>query len=204
MEAPPEPPPPPSTEAGDDVGGETGLDTTEGEPAGEPEGELVEEDTGPGIPFVGIGLSTIGGLAAAASVVAVGVGVAPALRYFGGTGKQAEVRAAFENAEGNAERRTAAGDAADLRASLLADANLWNSQGQVVAGLGVLGVAVGVGALIGGIVMISSNGEEADDAVAGEAPAAAAAAPVSDDKDDDDDNDDDTNDEPAPEIEEEY
>jgi hypothetical protein len=141
---------------------------------------------GPGPPIAGIALSAVGGVAAAAGTGAMVLGVIPAISYFAGSGGQAAAVARYNNAEGNADRRAAAGDAADAYAAQARDATAWNNQGRWLLLGGTGGLAAGAGLLVGGILMIANHGgepgEDSDDEDDNERD---------DDKSDDDDTDDD-------------
>jgi cysteine-rich repeat protein len=121
------------------------------------------EPTRPGPPIVGIAVATTGGLVTATSLVAVVVGVLPAVSYLAGARDQAAAAGRYRQADTIAEQRQAAGDAADAYADQATRAFLWNSQGRWLAIGGGVGLGVGVGLLVGGLLSLSSN----DDAESG-------------------------------------
>ncbi len=118
-----------------------------------------DEPASGGSPVAGIILAGVGGLSAIGGGVAVGVGLIPFLGYLGNVNKQTDVQQQYLDARSDAERRSSAGDAADLRASLVNDANSWNQLNQWVAFGGAAAAAAGIGALIGGIVLVASSGD---------------------------------------------
>ncbi|MDP2345374.1 MAG: hypothetical protein Q8O67_30800 [Deltaproteobacteria bacterium] len=121
--------------------------------------EPVEEaGGGGGAPIGGIILAGTGGLAAVAGGVAVGFGLIPFINYAGNVNKQTAVQQDFLDARTEGERRVAAGAAADLRASLVRDANQWNGREQYIALGGGAATAVGIGLLVGGIILVASSG----------------------------------------------
>jgi len=157
------------------------------EPAPTTEEPLEEVPAGPGPPIAGIALSAVGGIVAVAGTGAVVLGLMPAISYFAGSGGQAAAVAQYEAADGNAERRDAAGAAADAYAAQARDATAWNNQGRWLLLGGTGGLAAGAGLLVGGILLIANHGGE----------------PGEDgDDDDDDDKDDDDKDDDADEREE--
>jgi hypothetical protein len=121
------------------------------------------EPTRPGPPIVGIAVATAGGLVTATSLVAVVVGVLPAVSYLAGARDQAAAAGRYRQADTIAEQRQAAGDAADAYADQATRAFLWNSQGRWLAIGGGVGLGVGVGLLVGGLLSLGSN----DDAESG-------------------------------------
>jgi hypothetical protein len=109
-------------------------------------------------PIVGIVLASAGGVLTAVGVGAGVFGALPAFAYLGGTRDQAAAVSTYERADSAAERREAAGDAADAFSRQTTNARSWNDSGRFIAAGGVLGALVGVGTLVGGIVAIATAG----------------------------------------------
>ncbi len=113
-------------------------------------------------------------------------GALPLINFYRFRNSQATVQQTYLDAETAGDRRAAAGQAADLRAQLVRDANAWNgAQGslgsQYITYAGGAAAAVGVGVLVGGIILMSSSGDAPDEDDGG-------------DDDDDRDNDKESND----------
>ena len=116
-----------------------------------------------GSPIAGIALAGVGGLIAVGGGAAVGFGLLPFINYAGNVNKQTAVQQQFLDANTAGERRAAAGAAADLRASLVKDANDWNGLNQWITLGGGIATAAGIGALVGGIILIASSGDAPDE-----------------------------------------
>lgn len=153
----------------------TPVEPTPAEPVDDVAPAPIEDEVpaGPGPPIAGIALSTVGGLAAAAGTGAMVLGVLPAIAYFSGSGAQAAAAAEYRAADNNADRRAAAGAAADAYAAQANQAATWNNQGRWLLLGGTGGLAVGAGLLVGGILLIANHGGDV----------------VDDDRDDDKDDD---------------
>ena len=119
-----------------------------------------------GPPIAGIVLSTVGGVAVIAGGVATVIGMLPAISLISGRGGQAAALADYRAADTNGERRAAAGAAADAYAAQTQDAAAWNNEGRWLAGVGAIGLAAGVGAVVGGIMMLVSTDTAADNGAA--------------------------------------
>jgi hypothetical protein len=128
------------------------------------EDDVVEQPAGPRPPIAGIILSGVGGVAAVGGVLGLVWGLAPAVSYFTGTGGQAAAVADYEKAEFPVDQRAAAGAAADARAALVRDAAAWNAYGRLFTAGGAGAVAAGIGLIVGGVILISSNGAEPTEA----------------------------------------
>jgi hypothetical protein len=125
---------------------------------------VVEPPAGPGPPIAGFVLSGVGGIAAVGGIGALVIGLAPVVSYFSGTGGQAAAVATYNKAETPSEQRAAAGAAADARAALVRDSTAWNSYGRWFTAGGGGAVAAGIGLIVGGVILISSNGAEPTEA----------------------------------------
>ena len=118
---------------------------------------------GPGAPIAGIVLASVGGLVTAGGGVALGLGLVPAIAFLTGGGAQAAAANDYADAVDAFERRKAAGKAADAYAAQRTNANRWNNQGRWLAIGGGAGLAVGIGLVVGGVLLIVNNGADIDD-----------------------------------------
>ncbi len=118
---------------------------------------------GAGPPIGGFILSGLGGVVLVAGGATAVYGALPFVRYAQNVPQQTTVQLEYQAAEGASQKRQAAGRAADLRAALVKDANDWNQTFRWVATAGGAAAAIGAGALVGGIILIASGGDEPDE-----------------------------------------